>query len=99
MKTLYNKILMPMLSLNVYPGVFNVIGRLAGCTPASVGAKVRNMADTRSNLNELLKGKQLYSTLYTAYSEVLYDLTAVLKESATKGETAKTTNNFCTFVH
>jgi hypothetical protein len=45
------------------------------------------MADTRRNLHQLLKGKQLYSsTLYGVYTEVLHDLTA-----AAKGETGKTT--------
>jgi hypothetical protein len=48
------------------------------------------MADTRRNLHQLLKGKQLYSALYGVYTEVLYDLTAVLKESAGEGETADT---------
>jgi hypothetical protein len=49
------------------------------------------MADTRRNLHQLLKGKQLYSALYGVYTDVLHDLTAVLKESAAKEETAKTT--------
>jgi hypothetical protein len=49
------------------------------------------MADTSRNLHQLLKGKQQYSALYGVYTEVLYDLTAVLKESAAEGETAKTT--------
>jgi hypothetical protein len=35
--------------------------------------------------------KQLYRALCGVYTEVLHDLTAVLKESAAKGETAKTT--------
>jgi hypothetical protein len=46
---------------------------------------------TRRNLQQLLKGKQLYSSLYGVHTEVLHDLTAVLKESAANGETAKTT--------
>jgi hypothetical protein len=49
------------------------------------------MADTRRNLHQLLKGKQLNSALYGMYIEVLHDLTAVLKESAAEGETAKIT--------
>jgi hypothetical protein len=49
------------------------------------------MADTRRNVYQLLKGKQLYSALYGVYTEVLQVLTTVLKESAAKGETAKTT--------
>jgi hypothetical protein len=49
------------------------------------------MVETRRNLHQYLKGKQLYSTLYGVYTEVLHDLTAVLKESAAKGETAKIT--------
>jgi hypothetical protein len=49
------------------------------------------MADTRSNLQQFLKGKQLYTSLYAVCTEVLPDFTAVLNESAAKGETAKTT--------
>jgi hypothetical protein len=49
------------------------------------------MARTRRNLQQLLKGKQLYSTLYGVYTEVLHDVTAVLEESAAEGETTKTT--------
>jgi hypothetical protein len=48
------------------------------------------MADTKRNLHQLLKGKQLYSALYGVYIEVLHNLMAVLKEGAAKGETAKT---------
>jgi hypothetical protein len=80
-----------MLSLNVYPGVLTAIARLAGCISASVGAEIRNMASTRSNLHQFLKGKQLYRALYEVYTEVLHDVTAVLKEGAAKGETAHTT--------
>jgi hypothetical protein len=49
------------------------------------------MADTRRNLHQLLKGKQLYSALYGVYIEALHNLKPVLKETAAKGETAKTT--------
>jgi hypothetical protein len=49
------------------------------------------MSDTRRNLHRLLKGKQLYSALYGVYTKALHDLTAVLKQSAAIGETAKTT--------
>jgi hypothetical protein len=49
------------------------------------------MAEAKRNLHQLLRGKQLYSALSGEYTEVLYDLTAVLKGSAAKGETAKTT--------
>jgi hypothetical protein len=49
------------------------------------------MMDTRRNLHQFLKGQQLYSALYDVYTEVLHDLTAVLKESDAKGETVKTT--------
>jgi hypothetical protein len=45
------------------------------------------LAITRKNIRELLKGKRLYNALYL----VLHDWTAVLKWSAAKGETAKTT--------
>jgi hypothetical protein len=45
------------------------------------------MVDTRSNLHQLLKGKQLYGV----YTEVPHNLTAVLKQSASTEETAKTT--------
>jgi hypothetical protein len=47
------------------------------------------MVDTRRNLYQLLKGKQLYSTLHSVYKEVQHNLTAVLKNNAPKGETAK----------
>jgi hypothetical protein len=43
------------------------------------------MAETRWNVHQFLKGKQLYSTLYGVYTEVLHDLTAVLKGGAAKG--------------
>jgi hypothetical protein len=49
------------------------------------------MVETGTNLHQLLKGKQLYSALYGVYTEVLHDLTTVLKEVAAKGETAKIT--------
>jgi hypothetical protein len=49
------------------------------------------MAYTGRNLHQFLKGKQLYSALYGVYTEVPHDLTALLKESTAKGETAKTT--------
>jgi hypothetical protein len=49
------------------------------------------MADTRMNLHQLLKAKQLYSALHGVHTEALHDLAAVLKEGATNGETAKTT--------
>jgi hypothetical protein len=48
------------------------------------------VADTRRNLHQRLKGKQLYSARYGVCTEVLQILTAVLTESAAKGETAKT---------
>jgi hypothetical protein len=38
------------------------------------------------NLHQLLKGKQLYRALYGVYTEPLHDLTAALKESASKGK-------------
>jgi hypothetical protein len=49
------------------------------------------MAETRRNVDQLLKGKQLYSVTYSVYTEALHDLTAALKESAAKRESAKTT--------
>jgi hypothetical protein len=49
------------------------------------------MADTRRNFHLFLKGKQLYSALYGVYTKVLHVLTAVFKDSAAKGETAKAT--------
>jgi hypothetical protein len=49
------------------------------------------MVDTRRDLLQFLKEKQLYSTLYGADIEVLHNLMAVLKVSAAKEETAKTT--------
>jgi hypothetical protein len=77
-------------------GVLTAISRLAGCTPAVVEDQkwtliAKNTADTKRNLHQLLKGKQLYSVLYGVYTEVLYDLTAVLEESTTEEETAETT--------
>jgi hypothetical protein len=47
------------------------------------------MAET--NVDQLLKGKELYSVRYGVYTEVLHSLMAALKEGAVKGETAKTT--------
>jgi hypothetical protein len=49
------------------------------------------MAVARRNLHQLLKGLQIYSALHGTYTEVLHDLTAVSRESAANGETAKTT--------
>jgi hypothetical protein len=40
---------------------------------------------------ECPRASELYSALHRVYTEVLHDLTAVLKESAAKGERAKTT--------
>jgi hypothetical protein len=40
---------------------------------------------------QVLKGKQLYSAVNGVYTEVLHDLTTVLKESIARGGTAKTT--------
>jgi hypothetical protein len=51
------------------------------------------MADARKNFHHLLKGKQLYSTPYGVYTDVLHNFTAALKDSATKGETANTSIN------
>jgi hypothetical protein len=48
------------------------------------------MADIRRNIYQLLKGKRLYSALYGVHTEVLHDLTEVLKESAAKKKAAKT---------
>jgi hypothetical protein len=48
------------------------------------------MAETARNPNELLKGKQVYSSLYGVYTEALHDMPAVLKGSAAIEETAKT---------
>jgi hypothetical protein len=52
---------------------------------------VQNVAKSRRDLHQLLTRKQLHSALYGVYTEVIHDLTAVLKESAAIGETAKTT--------
>jgi hypothetical protein len=49
------------------------------------------MEVTKSNLHKLLKGEELYSALYGMYTQVLHDLKAVVKESSSQGETAKTT--------
>jgi hypothetical protein len=81
---------------DVMERVLTAIACLAGCFPASVGESlkwtpiIQNVANTRRNLHQLLKGKQMHSVLYRVYTEVLHDLTAVLKEGAAKGETAKT---------
>jgi hypothetical protein len=69
-------------------GVLTAIVRLARCTSASVGESPkwilisRNMAGTRRDLHQHLKGKKLYSTLYRFYTEMLHNLTTALKESA-----------------
>jgi hypothetical protein len=79
-------------------GVLIAIARLAGYTPVSVGGCpkctliVQNIAETRKNLHQFLTRKQLYSALYRGYTEVLHDLTAVLKVSAAKWETGKITS-------
>jgi hypothetical protein len=52
------------------------------------------MADTRRNLHQPLKGKQVYRALYGVYTETLHDLT-VIKVSPAKRETAKTILNLC----
>jgi hypothetical protein len=73
-------------------GLLTPIASLAGCTPVSVCESlkwtiiVQYIVDTRRNLHQLLKGKQLYSALYGVYTEALHDLTAVLKESTAKGK-------------
>jgi hypothetical protein len=73
-------------------GVHIAITRIVEYTAASVGGSpkciliVQNMTETRSNLHQLLKAKQLCSALHEVYTEVLHNLQAVLKES-----TAKTT--------
>jgi hypothetical protein len=93
----HNNILMPMLSWNVYARYSPRIARLVGYISESVSESpkwtviIRNMADTRRTLHQLLKGKQLYSSLCGVCTEVLHDLTAVLKKSAARGETAKIT--------
>jgi hypothetical protein len=54
-------------------GIYIAIARLARCTSASVGESrkwtliVQNVAETRRNLHQLLKGKQLYSALFGVY--------------------------------
>jgi hypothetical protein len=45
----------------------------------------------KRSLNQFLNSRELYSALYGVYTEVLHDLTAVLRESADKGETATIT--------
>jgi hypothetical protein len=78
-------------------GILTAISRLTGYTPASVDESpkwaviVQNMAHIRGILHQVLKGKQIKRTLYGVYTEVLHNLTAVLKESAIKEETTKTT--------
>jgi hypothetical protein len=77
--------------------VLIAIALLVGRTLASVGESpkltliVQNMAETRRDLHQLLKGEQPHSALYGVYTEVVHDSTAVLKETAAKGETAKIT--------
>jgi hypothetical protein len=85
-------------------GVLTGIARLTGCTSASVVESSKwtlisqNMADTRRNLHQRLEGKQLYSALYGVYTEMLHDLTAVIKESAAK-RINRQDHNYCTSVH
>jgi hypothetical protein len=72
-------------------GVLSAIARLEGYTLGSVGESpkwtliVQNMAETRRNLHQCMKGK-LYSAQYGVHTGVLHYLTAVLKESASKEE-------------
>jgi hypothetical protein len=42
----------------------------------------QNMAETRRNLHQLLKGKKLYSALCSVCTEVQHNFTIVLKETA-----------------
>jgi hypothetical protein len=49
------------------------------------------MADIKRNFHQVLKGKKLHSAIYGVHTEVLHDLTAVLKESGAIRKTAKTT--------
>jgi hypothetical protein len=49
------------------------------------------MTNTRRNIHQLLKRKQLYSALYAVYTVMLHDLMTVLRESAATRETAKIT--------
>jgi hypothetical protein len=94
MKTPYNNADAVMECVH---GVLTTIAHLAGCIPASIGESlkwtliIQNIADTKRTLHQLLIGKQLYSALYGVYIEVLHNSTAVLKDSAAKGETDKIT--------
>jgi hypothetical protein len=94
---MYKNVLSPMLSITRMRGIFIVIASIAGCTSASVVKSpkwyliVQNMADIRRNLHRFLKGKQLYNALYGLHTEVLHDLTAVLKNNVNKGEITTTT--------
>jgi hypothetical protein len=77
-------------------GILITIVRLAARTPASVSENlkwnliVRNMAETR-------RAPHQYSTLNGVYTEVLRNLTAVLKGETAKTITTEPTSNeeFC----
>jgi hypothetical protein len=72
--------------------VLKDIASLAGRTPKSVGESepwknvITKAAETRTNLHQILHGKQLYSSLHGVYSEVLADLKIVLQQSASKAQ-------------
>jgi hypothetical protein len=84
--------------------VLTTIACLEGCAPSSVSESlkwiliVQNMVDTRRNLQQFLKWKQLYSTMYRVYTEVLHDLTAVLKRECLQRGNSQD-HNYCVSVH
>jgi hypothetical protein len=69
----------------------NINDQAVYCSGNAVDLYSGNVAKSRRNLHQLLTRKPLHSALYGVYTEVIYDLMAVLKESAAIGETAKTT--------
>jgi hypothetical protein len=56
-----------------------------------MGSKCPKRGGYKRNLYQLLKGNQPYTALYGVYAEALQNVMAVLRGSAAKGETAKTT--------
>jgi hypothetical protein len=68
------------------------IAHLVGCTPASEAESpkwtpiVQNIVDTCRTLHQLLKGKQLSSTLQGMYTEVHHNLMEFSEKAMPKGK-------------
>jgi hypothetical protein len=72
--------------------VLIAIACLAECTPASVGESskwtliILNMVDTRRNLRQLLKGRQLCSALYGVYTDATQLDSSLQRQRCQRGD-------------